>query len=211
MEMFLLIFLLILSFFVLLSVVIPVLASEKRKDAKKSLTSADSPPSMEDPPTQPEPAVNDCTEEPTPKFRWHEEEASFKSITEDQRAALLDANPKTKRLMSLQGIVIEVVGAYYRSEAAKEKYCSLRIGDKVSLKLDPDNLYDDTAVKVMAQNCFIGYVPKKYSNAIYYCTWMEKFDGGFVILPSKGASLSGLEIVLFLRPEEDVENELEQS
>lgn len=144
----------------------------------------------------------------TSDFRTTEEEVHFNSISESQREALLTANPKTKRTKSLTGIVIKVVGATYLKAAAKGIYCSLNIGDPVSLKLDPDNEYDDTAVKVMAKYNCIGYVPSEYSNAIYAYKWMDKFDKSYVIVPSAGNSLYGLEIVIFLKREnpEDAES-----
>lgn len=160
--------------------------------------------------SQPEPQNSDAEikDEPsesesvdTSDFRIKEEEVHFKAITESQREALIAANPKTKRTKSLTGIVIKVVGATYLTAAAKGIYCSLNIGDSVSLKLDPDNEYDDTAVKVMAKYNCIGYVPSEYSNAIYAYKWMDKFDKSYVIEPSVGNSLYGLKIVIFLKRE----------
>lgn len=135
--------------------------------------------------------------------RIKDETVSFKAITDSQREALLAANPKTRRTKSLTGIVIKVVGAAYRTPAAKAIYSSLNIGDPVYLKLDPDNVYDDTAVKVMAKYNCIGYVPDEYSNAIYAYMGMDKFDQCYVVEPSSGASLQGLQIVIFLKPDND--------
>lgn len=143
----------------------------------------------------------------TSDFRTKEEEVHFKAITESQREALLAANPKTKRTKSLSGIVIKVVGATYLPAAAKGIYCSLNVGDPVSLKLDPDNEYDNTAVKVMAKYNCIGYVPSEYSNAIYTYKWLDKFDKSYVIEPSAGNSLYGLEIVVFLKREKPEDSE----
>lgn len=164
--------------------------------------------------SNPDPQNSDVNEGPpesdsgdTSDFRTTEEEVHFKAITESQREALLAANPKTKRTKSLSGLVIKVVGATYLPTAAKGIYCSLNIGDPVSLKLDPDNEYDQTAVKVMAKYNCIGYVPSEYSNAIYAYKWMDKFDKSYVIEPSVGNSLNGLEIVIFLKREKPEDSE----
>lgn len=132
--------------------------------------------------------------------RIKDEEVQFMTISEPQREALFAANPATKRTKSLTGILVNVVGARYRTPTAKGIYCTLDVGDPVSLKLDPDNEHDDTAVKVMAKYNCIGYVPAEYSNVIYAYKCMDKFDKCYVIEPSPGDGLYGLEIVIFLKP-----------
>lgn len=132
--------------------------------------------------------------------RIKDEDVQFMAISESQREALFVANPATKRTKSLTGILVNVVGARYRTPAAKGIYCTLDVGDPVSLKLDPDNEHDDTAVKVMAKYNCIGYVPAEYSNVIYAYKCMDKFDKCYVIEPSPGDGLYGLEIVIFLKP-----------
>lgn len=132
--------------------------------------------------------------------RIKDEEVQFMTISEPQREALFAANPATKRTKSLTGILVNVVGARYRTPTAKGIYCTLDVGDPVSLKLDPDNEHDDTAVKVMAKYNCIGYVPAEYSNVIYAYKCMDKFDKCYVIEPSSGDGLYGLEIVIFLKP-----------
>lgn len=134
------------------------------------------------------------------KLRITTESVSIKAITETQRLALVAANPKAKRTLPLTGIVIKVVGARYRTPTAKAIYCSLNIGDPVYLKLDPDNQYDETAVQVMAKYNCIGYVPSAYSNVIYGNKWLDKFDKCYVVKPSAGDSLHGLQIVIFIKP-----------
>ncbi len=132
--------------------------------------------------------------------RIKDEDVQFMAISESQREALFAANPATKRTKSLTGILVNVVGARYRTPTAKGIYCTLDVGDPVSLKLDPDNEHDDTAVKVMAKYNCIGYVPAEYSNVIYAYKCMDKFDKSYVIKPSPGDGLYGLEIVIFLKP-----------
>lgn len=134
------------------------------------------------------------------KPRIKTESVSIKAITETQRLALVAANPKAKRTLNLTGIVIKVVGARYRTPTAKAIYCSLNIGDPVYLRLDPDNQYDETAVKVMAKYNCIGYVPSEYSNVIYGNKWLDNFDKCYVVKPSAGDSLYGLQIVIFIKP-----------
>lgn len=52
----------------------------------------------------------------------------------------------------------QVMGGWYRSDAAKQVHRLLTSGERVSLKQDPNNSYDDYAVKVVAKHCFIGYL-----------------------------------------------------
>lgn len=137
---------------------------------------------------------------PVSKLIIKEETISIKSITESQHRALFIANPETKRTLTLSGIVIKVVGARYRAPKAKAIYRSLNIGDPVYLKLEPDNPYDNTAVKVMAKYNCIGYVPSEYSNAIYSNKVLGHFDKCYVVEPSIGRSLYGLQIVIFVKP-----------
>ena len=129
-----------------------------------------------------------------------EESIKLPALTSEQRQRLKSAvnywNPVHD---TQQAVVVEVVGAYYRTESGKATYANCKIGDKVVLKLDPDNEYDDTAVKVMAKRCHIGYVPMQFSNVIYGKLWCEDFDNSYVIEPSKSDDLSGLKIAIFIK------------
>lgn len=129
-----------------------------------------------------------------------DESIKLPALTAEQRQRLKSAvnywNPVHD---SQQAVVVEVVGAYYRSESGKVTYANCKIGDKVVLKLDPDNEYDDTAVKVMAKRSHIGYVPMQFSNVIYGKLWCEDFDDSYVIEPTKSDDLSGLKIAIFIK------------
>lgn len=122
------------------------------------------------------------------------------AITEKQREQLREAVKKSDSLIDdCQGVIMNVVGMAYRSKAAKEVYYTLKIGDKITLKPEPDNEYDDTAVKVFAKRCHIGYIPQDYSNTIYgYCI-LDKICGCYVIEESNNNRLSGLKFVLFVK------------
>ncbi|WP_438872100.1 HIRAN domain-containing protein [Paramuribaculum intestinale] len=145
-----------------------------------------------------------------PELRLRPQTIKLRAITDEERDALIEANPTAKRTRSLTGVVVKVVGARYRTPTAKAIYCTLKVGDPVSLQLDPHNEEDETAVKVMARYNCIGYVPSEYSNVIYNYTWLKKFYKCYVIEPSPGESLRGLEIALFLKPEEECEEENEE-
>lgn len=43
---------------------------------------------------------------------------------------------------------------------------TLSVGDKVTISLDPDNIYDEDALKVTHNNELIGYIPKKHKPAV---------------------------------------------
>lgn len=97
------------------------------------------------------------------------------SISNAQREDLKNsAKTWSRSLDCLSGAIVSVVGAYYRSTRAKEIYRSLNFGEKVSLKLDPENYEDDTAVKVYGRRSHIGYIPSEFSAVIYSYVWLEK-------------------------------------
>ncbi len=123
------------------------------------------------------------------------------AITEKQREQLRKTVKKFDPLLDdCQGAIMHLVGMSYRSNAAKEVYCTLKIGDKISLKPEPDNKYDDTAVKVFAKRCHIGYIPQNYSNTIYWYCILNKICGCYVIEEANHNRLSGLKFVLFVKP-----------
>lgn len=123
------------------------------------------------------------------------------AITEKQREQLRKTVKKFDPLLDdCQGAIMHLVGMSYRSNAAKEVYCTLKIGDKISLKPEPDNKYDDTVVKVFAKRCHIGYIPQNYSNTIYWYCILNKICGCYVIEEANHNRLSGLKFVLFVKP-----------
>lgn len=125
---------------------------------------------------------------------------SLPAITSENRSLLRSAvKPWNTAHDTQTGVVVKVVGGNYRTQAAREVYATLKVGDKVTLKVDPDNEYDDTAVKVYAKRCHIGYVPEKFSSVIYSYLILENFDNCYVIEPSKSGSYNNLQIVLFLK------------
>lgn len=71
-------------------------------------------------------------------------------------------------LTSLWRIKFEVKGGTYRSEAAQEEYICLTPGNELKLKAEPDNAYDEYAVRVYSNRKFIGYVDRKHSRAVAY-------------------------------------------
>ena len=100
---------------------------------------------------------------------------------------------------SCEAAIFSVVGNIYRSDAAQEIYATLLPGDRVILAREPDNEYDETAVKVLAKRCKIGYIPAEYSSQIYWHIGLNLIAGGCVYTPSDG-NCKGLEIVLFIKP-----------
>ena len=53
-----------------------------------------------------------------------------------------------------------LAGANFRPADAREVCKSLGIGDTLELEADPSNPYDSNAVKVIAEDTFIGCIPK---------------------------------------------------
>lgn len=87
----------------------------------------------------------------------------------------------------------------YRSKAAKEAYMNLKAGDRIILKPEPDNIEDDTAVRVYAKRCHIGYIPQKYSSQVYWHCILDKIYGCYVVKQPEG--LKGMKFVIFLNNE----------
>jgi hypothetical protein len=56
-----------------------------------------------------------------------------------------------------------VAGTFYRSNSAKKVAKSLKVGDSVYLAMEPSNMYDCCAVKVMRRYEHIGYIPASLS------------------------------------------------
>lgn len=60
-----------------------------------------------------------------------------------------------------------LAGCNFRPAPARDICKALNIGDQLALKPDPDNEYDSNAVKVLADDVFIGFVPKADNGAIF--------------------------------------------
>ena len=121
------------------------------------------------------------------------------AITKEQREMLR----KTVKNFSpvyeyCPGAVLSPVGMTYRSKAAKEVYATLKVGDRIILKPEEDNDYDETAVRVYAKRCHIGYINSKYSSQVYLHCVLDKIYDCYVIEPSEPNRLSGLKFVLFI-------------
>lgn len=82
--------------------------------------------------------------------------------------AIRDKIVEQDGLTSLWRIKFEVKGGSYRSEAAQEEYICLTPGNELKLKAEPDNAYDEYAVRVYSDRKFIGYVDRKHSRAVAY-------------------------------------------
>lgn len=100
-----------------------------------------------------------------------------------------------------QGGIIEVVGGRYRTAAAKDVYKTVSFGTKLTLKPDPDNEDDDTAVKVYARKCHIGYVPSEISSTIYWYCILDKIADCYVVEECNSGRITGLKFVLFVKEE----------
>ena len=87
--------------------------------------------------------------------------------------AIRDKIVEQDGLTSLWRIKFEVKGGTYRSEAAQEEYICLTPGNELKLKAEPDNAYDEYAVRVYSDRKFIGYVDRKHSRAVSYV--LEQF------------------------------------
>lgn len=54
-----------------------------------------------------------------------------------------------------------VVGLYYRPAAARVAVEELSPGDTLRLEPDPDNKFDEYAIKVFSGDIHIGYIPSR--------------------------------------------------
>ena len=59
---------------------------------------------------------------------------------------------------------VKIVGLYYRGEAARLVVEDLEPGDLLQLEAEPDNQYDQYAVKALFEGLHIGYLPKDISS-----------------------------------------------
>lgn len=65
-----------------------------------------------------------------------------------------------------QELELEVRGIFARTEKARELVPTLEIFDTISLRKEPSNMYDEFAVKVIAQRCHVGYIPREESSFV---------------------------------------------
>ena len=61
---------------------------------------------------------------------------------------------------------LEVKGIYYRSKGAKDIIASLTVKDAITLKKEPNNKYDEFAVKVLCYGVLLGYIPQEDSEFV---------------------------------------------
>lgn len=59
-----------------------------------------------------------------------------------------------------------LVGAHFRSPEEKEVVKTLSRGDILQLIREPDNSYDENAIKVMKDDIHLGYIPKDLAAVI---------------------------------------------
>ena len=122
------------------------------------------------------------------------------AISKKQRGVLRDAVKNFNSIYDdCSGAIMYLVGMTYRSKAAKEVYYTLKIGDKISLKPESDNQYDQTAVRVYAKRCHIGYIPQKYSSQVYWHCILDKILDCYVIEECDPNMMSGVKFVMFIK------------
>ena len=98
-------------------------------------------------------------------------------------------------------ITFEVVGGFYRSDAAKEEYDSKMPGMEVSLRREPNNPRDEHAVKVLSERFHIGYVPKEFSEQVSDII-QQKCVSAAIVLSNKRMytkDYSGMKVRLFIK------------
>ena len=63
-------------------------------------------------------------------------------------------------------VTTTLAGANFRPSEARAVCKALEIGEAVTLEADPDNEYDENAVRIMARGEFIGFVAKADNSAV---------------------------------------------
>lgn len=71
-------------------------------------------------------------------------------------------------------LTFEIAGLYYRSSDAHETARKLPINTSLSAELEPNNKFDEFAVKIMYKDVHLGYIPNYYSKPIF----LKLKDGG---------------------------------
>lgn len=64
-------------------------------------------------------------------------------------------------------LTLTMMGATFRPASAKAILKSLKIGDRLDLRADPNNEYDATAVAVDYEGEHLGFIPKESNSAIF--------------------------------------------
>lgn len=103
------------------------------------------------------------------KFAAHNERLLAEHIESQAKRKLLDKKILEDfdiKYLGKPSIEFDLAGLFYRSNKAKELAENVYIGESVKLKLDPNNEYDSTAVKVYYENIHIGFVPGSISEDI---------------------------------------------
>lgn len=72
------------------------------------------------------------------------------------------------------------VGAQFRPSEAKDLIRSLTIGDEVQLEREPDNAYDEWAIKVLKDGVHIGYIEAPVAK-----DWAGFLDDGFEVVSAE--------------------------
>ncbi len=67
----------------------------------------------------------------------------------------------------MPSIYTTLAGANFRPSEARARCKELAIGEILSLETDPENEHDSSAVKVIADEHFIGFIPKADNSAIF--------------------------------------------
>lgn len=76
---------------------------------------------------------------------------------------------------------VTMVGATFRPAEAKEIIRGLGIGDRVELRADPENEYDNTAVACYYDDTHIGFLPKESNSAIFEALMEgEEYEGEII-------------------------------
>ena len=146
---------------------------------------------------------NDADDEDKPLFRAAIEiEDTFADI---RRIAHSDENNFLKGVLKEHAhekyITFEVVGGFYRSDAAKEEYDSKMPGMEVSLRREPNNPRDEHAVKVISDRLHIGYVPKEFSEQVSDIIQQKCVSAAIVLSNRKmyTKDYSGMKVRLFIK------------
>lgn len=77
-------------------------------------------------------------------------------------------NRKVPYNFKYSSLELRVAGTFYRTKKAKKVARCLKIGDPVYLIMEPYNIHDEFAVKVIAKNEHIGYIPSFYARRVTY-------------------------------------------
>lgn len=113
-------------------------------------------------------------------------------------------NLVTKLHSKERSIWFFVVGGMYRTNAAQEEYCMLTKGEEVKLNMEPDNVHDRFAVKVMSDGKHIGYVPREESRAVFQVLKQDCVSD-CIVKDNHYANTNNdpdlMEVLLFIKPE----------